>query len=87
MAVNNAEEVGKLDLKEASKRQEYLSVLDRVVESAYTKYRNKYTQNSERIMWGRLISDCCKTAAKILNDVDLEEIKLRIEKLEKASVK
>ncbi len=84
MAETSLENGGKLILKDASKRQELLTVLDRVIESAFEKYTNKYTKNPERISWGRLVSDCAKTAGKILNDQDLEALTARIEKLELA---
>ena len=82
LTVNSEVEADKLVLKEASKRQEFLSVLDRVIENAYGKFTNKYTKNPERIAWGRLISDCCKAAGKILNDAEIEEVKQRLEVLE-----
>lgn len=82
LTLNSEVEAGKLVLKEASKRQEFLSVLDRVIEHAYGKFTNKYTKNPERIAWGRLISDCCKAGGKILNDAEIEEVKERLEVLE-----
>lgn len=82
LTVNSEVSADKSVLKEASKRQEFLSVLDRVIEHAYGKFTNKYTKNPERIAWGRLISDCCKAGGKILNDAEIEEVKQRLEVLE-----
>jgi bacterioferritin-associated ferredoxin len=73
-----------LVLKEASKRQELLAVLDSVIERAYQAYSNKYTQSNQRISWGRLIAHCCRAAAEILRDQDLEDLVGRVEGLEKA---
>lgn len=87
MTGNSGEEVGKLALKEAGKRAELLTVLDRVIEAAFEKYTCKYTKNPERISWGRLISDCVRSAGRILNDAEIEEIKARVAELERAFAK
>ena len=73
---------GKLDLKEPSKRQEYLGLIDRLIEVAYTKAQGKYTKNAERIAWIRAITGLVKAGAEVLNSQDIEELARRVESLE-----
>jgi hypothetical protein len=73
----------KFDLKEASNREELLSVLARVIERAYRSYTNRYTKNSEKISWGRLIANCVKAAGLLLRDKEVEELMVKISEIEK----
>lgn len=72
----------KKDLKLPLKRQEYMDLLDRIIEIAYVKYRGKYTKNNERLSWGRLIVQAVSSGGSILKDLYLEDLERRIEKLE-----
>jgi len=78
-----SEEVKKLDLKNPSKRQEYLDLIDRLLETAFTKAQSKYCKNSERVAWIRAITGLIKAGADVLRDSDLEDILKRLEILEK----
>lgn len=73
---------GKLDLKDPSKRQEYLDLIDRLIETSYTKAQGKYTKNAERIAWIRAITGLVKAGADVLKDVDIDELSKRLAKLE-----
>jgi hypothetical protein len=72
-----------LKLKEASRRDELLALLDRVMERAYTTYSNKFTKNSERIQWGRLIAQCAAVSGGLLKDKDIEDLEDEMEELKK----
>lgn len=73
----------KLNLESPSKRQEYLDLIDRLIEVAYTKAQGKYTKNHERIAWIRAITGLVKAGAEVLNSQDLDDLARRIEVLEK----
>jgi hypothetical protein len=66
-----------------SKRQEYVDLIDRLVETAYTKAQGKYCKNSERISWIRAITGLVNAGNQVLKDQDLEELSQRLERLEK----
>jgi hypothetical protein len=73
----------KLKLENPSKRQEYLDLVDRLIETAYTKAQGKYTKNHERIAWIRAITGLVKAGAEVLNSQDIDDLARRIETLEK----
>ncbi len=73
----------KLNLKSPSKREEYLTLLDRLIESAFTKTQNKYCKNNERIQWTRVIALLVKAGSSILKDQDLDELTERVNRLER----
>jgi hypothetical protein len=75
--------VKKLDLKNPSKRQEYLDLIDRLLEVSFEKAQGHYTKNAERIGWIRAITGLVKAGAEVLKDVDLEELSKRLDELEK----
>jgi hypothetical protein len=89
MVESSVENGGKLVLKDPSKRQEYLDLLDRLIETAFTKAQSKYCKNSERISWIRAIANLVSVAADVLKDSDLDDIEKRLSLLEqnKAEVK
>lgn len=72
----------KLNLKSPSKRQEYLDLVDRLIETAYTKAQGKYTKNAERIAWIRAITGLVKAGAEVLNSQDIDDLARRVESLE-----
>jgi len=69
----------KLNLKSPSKRQEYLDLVDRLIETAYTKAQGKYTKNAERIAWIRAITGLVKAGAEVLNSQDIDDLAGRVE--------
>ena len=83
MTVTCEKKPKKLNLKSPSKRQEYLDLVDRLIETAYTKAQGKYTKNVERIAWIRAITGLVKAGAEVLNSQDIEQLAKRIEVLEK----
>lgn len=74
----------RLKLENPSKRQEYLDLVDRLIETAYTKAQGKYTKNAERIAWIRAITGLVKAGAEVLNSQDIDDLARRIETLEKS---
>jgi hypothetical protein len=72
----------KLCLENPSKRQEYLDLIDRLLETAYSKAQSKYCKNSERISWIRAITGLVMAGAAVLKDEDLDSIEKRLEALE-----
>ncbi|MCJ7632585.1 hypothetical protein MUP77_09370 [Candidatus Bathyarchaeota archaeon] len=73
-------------LKTSSKREEYLSAIDRVLEMAFEKLENRYTKNPERLAWARIAVSCCISGSSILNDSTLEDLVRRVEALEAKKV-
>jgi hypothetical protein len=47
------------------------------------KFKMEKAPNDDRQAWGRIIVSAVQAYGKILNDEDLEEVKLRLEVLEK----
>jgi len=76
-----------LDLKTASKRAEIQTLLDRGVEYAFAKFTNRFTKNSEKLMWGRLLAQCGKIQSEVLKDQELEDLLVRVERLEREAKK
>jgi len=77
-----SEECKKLDLKCPSKREEYLTLIDRLLEVAFAKAMSFYTKNSERIAWMRAMTGLVKAGSIVLSDTDLEDIEVRLRALE-----
>jgi hypothetical protein len=63
-------------------RRELLNDIAKVLKVAFDKYENDRTKNSERQSWGRLIIGGVAAAGDVMKDVDLDDLKTRIEKLE-----
>ena len=84
MEEKTEESHGKLDLKNPSKRQEYLTLIDRLLETAFEKASNKYTKNSERVSWIRAITGLIVAGSAVLKDSDLDELQLRLDRLEQS---
>jgi hypothetical protein len=76
------EEVKKLALKSPSTRQDYLDLIDRLLEVCFTKAMGKYCRNTERIAWIRAITGLVKAGSEVLSDSDIEDLLLRVLKLE-----
>jgi hypothetical protein len=79
------QEVKKLKLENPTKRQEYLDLIDRLLETAFKKAQSKYCKNTERVAWIRAITGLINAGADVLRDSDLESILKRLEVLEKAA--
>lgn len=77
-----SESMEKLSGKTPSKRKEYESAIDRILELSLAKIENRYTKGNERIAWCRVIVQAVSAGNDILSDHDLEDLKNRIEKLE-----
>ena len=78
-----SENAKKLNLENPSKRQEYLNLIDRLLETAFTKAQSHYCKNRERIGWIRAITGLVNAGVFVLRDRDIEEIIVRLERLEK----
>jgi hypothetical protein len=65
--------------KPRSSSEDFISVIQRVIDLALQKYESSYTKNSEKIRWGRLLVAASSAADTILDDGDLEK---RIEVIE-----
>ena len=72
-----------LSLKISEKRQEYLELLDHVLEYCYKKFRAKYTKASVRLSYGRLIVQALSTGGSLLKDEILDDLERRVCELEK----
>jgi hypothetical protein len=72
----------KLSLENPSKRQEYLDLIDRLLETSFAKAQSKYCKNSERISWIRAITGLLMAGSAVLKDEDLDSIEKRLEALE-----
>ena len=82
MAESSVEVSQKLVLKNPSKRQEYLDLIDRCLETAYTKFQSKYCKNHERIAWLGKLAQLVEVGNHVLHDEDLDSIEKRLEALE-----
>jgi hypothetical protein len=80
MAENSVKDAGKLNLNVSSKRQEYLDLIDHLLETCHSKAQSKYCKNSERIAWIRAATGLIGAGVAVLKD---EEIELRVLELEK----
>jgi hypothetical protein len=87
MAESHVENGGKLNLKSPTKRQEYLDLIDRLLETSFTKAQGHYCKNSERIAWVRAISGLIVAGSAVLKDEDLDDLEKRLEKIENERVK
>jgi hypothetical protein len=74
---------GKLVLKEPGRREDLLSMLDRVIEECYTKFKGRYCKNAEKLAWARALGLLAKVSNDLLRDFDLESLQVRIERLER----
>ena len=63
-------------------RWELLENLNEVIEVALVKYAKQRASNRDRQAWGRLVVAAVGEFGKILRDVDLDEIRSRLERLE-----
>jgi len=64
-------------------RTEVLTALERIITLAFEKLGNRYTQNDQKLAWSRVIVSGCAAAGGLLRDVDLDELRLRVERLER----
>jgi hypothetical protein len=75
--------VGKTDWKMADKRLEIETLLSRIIEFGYEKFTNRFTKNSERLKWGRLLTVCAKVQNEVLKDLELAELSERVQDIER----
>ena len=69
--------------KTSLKRPEIRQSLQYVIWSSISKLDNKWTKNSEKLAWGRILVSACSSATILLRDSEIEEIKAEIEDLKK----
>ena len=82
MAESKEKNVSKINLENPTKRQEYLDLIDRLLETSFTKAQGHYCKNSERIARVRAISGLIVAGSSVLKDEDLGSIEKRLEALE-----
>jgi len=87
MAESKVKKCSKIILENPTKRQEYLDLIDRLLETSFTKAQGHYCKNSERIAWVRAISGLIVAGSSVLKDEDLDDIEKRLEKIENEKVK
>jgi uncharacterized membrane protein YgaE (UPF0421/DUF939 family) len=75
---------GKSDGKFPVSRQELSEYLGEVLTISFEKIHLRNTRNVERASLMRIVIAACEAQASILKDVDLDELKLRLDKLEEA---
>ena len=69
------------------KRPEVLQALRDIIDQAFVKVNNRYTPNNQKIAWSRVLVQACAAATLLLRDVDLDDLKARLEKIEKVASK
>jgi len=82
MAESNIENGGKLNLESPSKREEYLTLIDRLLETSFKKAQSKYCKNTERVSWIRAITGLIVAGSAVLKDQDIDDIEKRLSLLE-----
>jgi hypothetical protein len=73
----------KLGVKSLSKREEYLDLIDRLLEECYSKALSKYCKNSEKTAWVRAATGLVEAGTTLMRDADLDELVERLDALEK----
>lgn len=73
-----------LDQSKDRRREDFLEVVDQVIKKGLNYMNGKYTVNSERLGWARVVVQAVSVGADILKDADLDELRQRVEKLEVA---
>ena len=68
--------------KSVLSRDELVEAVGRVIEVGLFRLDNKYTKNLERIKWARVVTQAVGVASEVLRELELEEVKRRIEALE-----
>lgn len=77
---------GLKDLETAAKsltREDLLEAGARVLDMALERMSGRYTKNAERLGWARVVASVMSAASGVLRDSDLDELKVRLEKLER----
>ena len=73
-----------LDKTELSiSREDCLKALRYVLDCCVEKMEIFNTKNSERMGWCRIMNDAIGKATTLMKDTDLDDLKLRLEKLER----
>jgi hypothetical protein len=84
---NGAQNGSKLNVEVTKKRKEFFEVLDHVINYGSDRLQARYTRNSERPTWARILVQAVAAGGDLLNDAELEELSERITKLEKEVAK
>ena len=56
--------------------------LNEIIETALTKYAKARASNRDRQAWGRLVVAAVGEFNKVLKEIDLEDLLMRVERLE-----
>ena len=72
------------DLKSTLKRSEVLTAIQRILDEALQRLDNRYTKNSEKIQWSRIVAQAASASAALLRDEDLDQLTERVKRLEEA---
>lgn len=70
------------DSEMALNRPEVLQVLRDIIDEGFNKVNNRYTVNTQKIAWSRVLVQACAAATLLMRDVDLDSLKARLEALE-----
>ena len=63
-------------------REDLLDAGGRVLDMAIARMEGRYTKNSEKLGWARVIASIISATAGVMRDADLDDIKCRLNKLE-----
>ena len=66
-------------------RLKALKRLNGLVQVASYRVQYRYTSNRDRLAWSRVLVSTLAAAGPLLRDADLDELKQRVEELEKAA--
>ena len=65
-----------------NKRNQYLEAVDRILDYAFNRLFNRYTKNSEKLKWARIITSAVSAGNQVLRDQDLDSLNKRLKALE-----
>ena len=66
-------------------RGDLLAKLNDIVELAHGKALNKRVRRGDRLSWSRILVSACNAAGNIIKDGQLDELELRVRRLEEGS--
>jgi len=75
------------DLESAAKglsREDLIEAGGRVLEMALSRMEGRYTKNTERIKWARIVASIISATGGVMRDRQLDELEARISRLEEA---
>ena len=70
--------------KKPLKRPIVLKTLKHILSTSIRRLNHRYTKNAQKLSWARVAVNTCDSAGTLLRDVDLDDLKQRVESLEKA---